>query len=157
MNDPSYVAPHAPKRDALATVAYVCVILATIGYAFETIRQQVAATKAVVAQGPQAGRIEQSAYTNANAAHLTLTNLNPYSVEACVRGFVKSKRAGVAGRVQSAPVCTGEMKPRTTVVLEAPYPVGAIEALCSGEPDRFGIAHIDWGRCDFDLEPVVSK
>lgn len=153
--------PHVPqtnlvtlRRDHLATFAYVCVILATFGYAYETVRQQVAAAAAAAAAkptGPQPGQLEQSAYTNAQAAHVTLTNLNAFTVEACVRGVVTS-RAGE--RAQSVAVCTGEMKPRTTVAIEAPYRVGAVEKICSGPADRFGMTHIEWDRCSFELESV---
>jgi hypothetical protein len=118
--------PPAPQtvrlvRDPLVTITCVLVILAVAGYAFETVRQHVATAAAVATRGSQAGKIEQDAHTNAQAAHVTFTNLNGFDVETCVRGVVTPKRG--AGRVVSGPVCTGVMKPRTTVVLEASYPV----------------------------------
>lgn len=58
---------------------------------------------------------------------------------------------------ESAPVSTGEVKPRTTIVLEAPYQVGAAEELCSGSPDRFGNTHLDWSKCSFTTEKLGSK
>jgi hypothetical protein len=127
-------------------------VIATIGYFGNTAREILAAGADAATKGAQAGEIKQSAYTNGDAAHLVFTNLNPFTVETCVLGVVAKKGGGA--QVKSVPVCTGEMKPRTTVVLEAPYPVGAVKDLCSGEPDRFGLRSLDWDRCTFDLAPA---
>jgi hypothetical protein len=155
---PAVPAPPRPRkaRDALITVTCVVVILAVIGNAFETVSQHLAAAAAAAAaaakpSGPQPGHLEESAYTNAEAAHLTLTNLNAFPVEGCLRAIVTGK----AGRtVVSVPVCTGEMKPRTTVVLVAPYRIGEVMKVCAGEPDRWGNPHLDWSTCSFTTEPV---
>lgn len=148
--------PLTVRRDPLATIAYVSVILATLGYGLETAWQHLAAAAASATKGARAGEVEMSSYTNAHSAHFTFTNLNGFPAEACVRGVVRPK--GKAGpTAESAPVCTGELKPRTTVVLEAPYRVGAVESLCSGEPDRFGNTRLDWSRCEFTTDSVAGK
>jgi hypothetical protein len=138
-------------RDPLLILTCVSVMLAVAGYAFQTIRQTLAAATAPIVEGPRAGKLEQSAYTNTEAAHITLTNLNSFPVETCLRAIVE---ANSGGRTVSVPVCTGEMKPRTTTVLVAPYHVGEVSKLCSGEPDRFGFTHVDWNRCTFTTETV---
>lgn len=143
------------NRDSIAIIAHVCIILASIGLATETIRQALAKA-AAPAPAPEVGEVEEHAYTNAVSAHLTFTNLNAFPAETCVRGIVKPK-GKLAPIVQSAPVCTGEMKPRTTVVLEAPYPVGEVEELCASEADRFGNTHVDWSKCTFTTSLVGRK
>jgi hypothetical protein len=144
------------RRDPFLSFTCVCVVLAVVGNAYETVSQHLAAAAAAAAaaakpSGPQPGRLDESAYTNVDAAQITLTNLNAFPVETCVRAVITGKRAGT---VMSVPVCTGEMKPRTTVVLSAPYPVGAVMKLCEGEPGQFGITRVDWSRCSFTIEPV---
>lgn len=138
-------------RNVLATLAYVCVILATAGYGCRSIREEVAAAAAKATLDPAA--FESSSYTNANAAHITLTNLKAYPLQTCIRGVIRTKGMK-AERIETVAVCSGEVKPRSTVVLEAPWHVGAVEKLCSGEPDRFGNTHLEWDRCSYDLEPV---
>jgi hypothetical protein len=56
----------------------------------------------------------------------------------------------------SATVCSGDLKPHTSVSLEAPYDPGAIQKLCSGSADSLGIRSVDWDLCTFDLEPVKA-
>jgi hypothetical protein len=134
----------------LLSVAGVCVILATAGYAFETVKQELAVLRqGVTMERPEHPRLEQSAYTDLSAAHVTFTNLNGYSVGQCMRGLVVPHGGG--RKVTSVPVCTGEIKPRTTVSLEAPYPVGAVIEVCHDD-------HMknlpDWSKCDFTLEEV---
>lgn len=146
----NFPVPAPPKRDPLLTITCVFVILAVLGSAFETVRQYVALSAAEL-KGPRPGKLEQSSYTNGEAAHVTLTNLNAFDVESCFRAVVTAK---AGGRVTSVPVCTGAMKPRTTIVLEAPYEIGAVEALCPAESDRFNIRRIDWSKCSFTTEEV---
>lgn len=141
---------HRPRqrRDPLITATCIIVILAVVGWAFETVREKLAAAAAAAratAAGPQAGKLEELAYTSGEAAHVTVTNLNPYPVQSCFKAIVE----GAEGSVESVPVCTGELKPKSTTVLVAPYHVGAVEKLCEGEPDRFGNRHLDWSRCTF--------
>lgn len=142
--------PAPRKRDPLITTTCVVVILAALGYAFETVRQYIAVTAAGL-KGPRPGKLETSSYTNGEAAHVTITNLNAFDVEACFRAVVTGK---AGGRVVSVPVCTGTMKPRTTTVLQAPYEIGAVEALCAAEGERFGLRRIDWSKCSFTTEEV---
>lgn len=152
MNNPTQAqVPVRVRRDPLAVVAYVCVILATCGYGCQSVAHQISTAAERAAATPRPGKIDNSAYTNASAAHVTLTNLNLYPVKMCVKGVI-TPRGG--GPIESVPVCTGEMRPHTTIVLEAPYHVGAVEKACSSEPDRLGLTHLDWSRCDFEMETV---
>lgn len=151
--------PAPRKRDLLITTTCVFVIIAVLGYAFETVRQYVAAAAAAAraaaagSQGPRPGKLETSSYTNAEAAHVTITNLNAFDVESCFRAVV-TREDVAGGRVESVPVCTGLMKPRTTIVLQAPYRIGAVEALCPADNDRFNLRRIDWSKCSFTTEEV---
>jgi hypothetical protein len=160
MNNQTQATAQAPlvvKRDPLVAVTCAFVILAVFGYAYETVRQNVAVAAAAAAsvgtKGPVAGKLDESSYTNAEAAHVTVTNLNAFPVESCFRAVVTGKGTGPV-RAESVTVCTGEMKPRTTTVLVAPYRIGAVERLCSGPFDRFGNAHLDWSLCTFTTETV---
>jgi hypothetical protein len=139
------------RRDPLAVIAYLVVICAGAGAALAALRESVAAARSIAVPF----YMEHSAYTNVQAAHITFTNRTERAAYACVRAHVMhlaSKK-----QVEAVVVCTGEMKPHTTVALEAPYPVGAVEKLCAGEPDRFGFARVDWDRCGFDLEDLSGK
>ncbi len=42
----------------------------------------------------------------------------------------------------------------TSASFEAPYAVGAVEALCASKPDQFGQTHLDWNLCQFTMDPV---
>jgi hypothetical protein len=85
------------------------------------------------------------------AAHVTLTNTTIATRYACFRGVVK-RVSGTAAPIYSATVCSGDLKPHTTISLEAPYDPGAVEKTCSAE----GTHSIDWDLCTFDLEPVSA-
>lgn len=154
MNLPLPNAPHMPmRRDPLLTTACICVILATIGLAVDVVRQRLAMTAASMNPTHEVGKLEERAFTNAHAAHFTFTNLNAFPTETCVRGIVALR--GGSGRAVTAPVCTGEMKPRTTVLLEASYGVGEVEQLCAGDRDRWGNFPLDWSKCTFTIEEIA--
>jgi hypothetical protein len=97
-------------------------------------------------------QMKYSAYTNAQAAHVTVTNMNLSETHwACIEGVVTSKSTHSAA--STVAVCTGDMKPHTTVVLEAPYKPGAIMDMCSTEvgEGRFARKELDWDLCDFEV------
>jgi hypothetical protein len=151
------VLPMRTKRDVLAVIAHVCIILFSVGYLVGQIRESLARAATTVVRPPEIGEIEEQAYTNALAAHFTFTNLNSFPAETCIRGVIREKNGTSKLAAFSAPVCTGEMKARSTVVLEAPYRVGEVEELCSGSPDRWGNTHLDWSKCSFTTEKVGKK
>jgi hypothetical protein len=133
----------------LVTLANVFVILIGVGLAYDAVRQAVVST-ANAAVTRTDGEFKQSASTSADAAHVTLTNLNSWTMSTCVTAVVTSIKTRTT--VRSVPVCTGEVKPRTTVTLEAPYSVGAIKELCPDTTNTFRA--VDWDKCTFDLEPM---
>lgn len=137
--------PIVVKRDPLVVVTCIVVMLALMGQALDRLR--------IEANVARTGNIDQSAHSTAEAAHITLTNMNNFTVEACFRGVVENK---IRGRTESVAVCSGEMKPRTTVVLTAPYPVGDVEKTCPGEPNSFGIKHVNWEQCTFNMVPAYK-
>jgi hypothetical protein len=146
--------PIRVARDPLITATCVLLIVAVFGFATETVWQHVASAAAHATQGARAGELEIRAYSTGNAAHVTLTNLNAFDSDLCFRGVVATKKG--LGKARSAIVCTGIMKPRTSVFLEAPYDPGAVESVCAGETNGLGMRQIDWDRCTFTTEPVSA-
>lgn len=139
--------PAKPQIHWLLATACIVVILAALGAAFSTVRE-IAAEMAAIAKP---GSMENSAYTNADAAHVTFTNMSSGTLYQCVRGVVTNK----AGKsTKTVAVCTGDVKPHSTVELVAPYHVGEVRDLCSGRADQFGIKQLDWDLCTFDVEPA---
>ena len=137
-------------RDPLVTVTCIVVLLVALG----ALAAGLNGLRTGLAEAARAGDAQQSAYTDGEAAHVTLTNLNPFAVESCFRAVVSSATASAGAPAVSVTVCSGVMKPRTTVALSAPYRVHAVSKLCSSEPDRLGMTHLDWSRCSFELEAV---
>jgi len=137
------------KLPILASVACVFVIVASIGEVANVIRETLATVVTPSAL------IDKSASTNAVAAHVTLTNTTGSTRYACFRGVVK-RTNGTSAPAYSAAVCSGDLKPHSSISLEAPYDPGAVEKLCSGQPNSFGVRSLDWDLCTFDLEPVSA-
>jgi hypothetical protein len=141
--------PARPQIHWLLALACVVVILAAVGAVLSAARE----FALEMAANGKPGSMENHAYTNGDAAHITFTNMSAATLYQCVRGVVTNK-AGQS--TKSAVVCTGDVKPHSTVVLEAPYTVGEVRDLCSGQAGQFGIKQIDWDRCTFELEPAGS-
>jgi hypothetical protein len=133
------------KLPRLAAVACVFVIVASIGEVTRLVRETMGAVATPY------GKLDTSASTNAMGAHVTLTNTTTTTRFACFRGVVK-RANGASAPVYSATVCSGDLKPHTTIALEAPYDPGAVERICSAE----GTHSIDWDLCTFDLEPATA-
>jgi hypothetical protein len=71
----------------------------------------------------------------------------------CEKAVISARANGTgAGRIESVPVCTGDVLPHTTVSLVAPYPAGKVFDMCSSQ-GRYG-RELDWSQCDFDVEEV---
>jgi hypothetical protein len=146
----------------LVSVACWVVILAGTGEALSSIREVVGEVQLLVARpklnpttetSPREEPMENSAYTNAEAGHVTFTNMSNATLHQCIRAVVRRKNGD--GMARSVAVCTGDVKPNSTVVLEAPYPAGSVRNLCSRETaDRYGNYPFDWDLCTFDVEPV---
>lgn len=144
------------KPDWLLGTACVCAILATGGYAIRSVREAVAtAAAAGAARGSEApggvGPTEVASST-VDAAHFTFTNIYHFSVGTCRLGVVQ--RISTGKTIRSATICTGAMAPRSTVAIYAPYPVGAVKAMCNGQADRYGNQFVDWDLCTFTTEAV---
>jgi hypothetical protein len=137
------------KLPALLAVTCVFVIIASIGEVAGVLRATI-----LTAAAPY-GSLENNAYTSASEAHLTLTNTTPTTRFACFRGVVKAT-SGRSAPVYSAEVCSGDLKPHTTISLEAPYEPGAVDKICDSPEDRFGLRRIDWDLCTFTVEPVSA-
>jgi hypothetical protein len=99
----------------------------------------------------ESGSLESSAYTNASAAHVTLTNTGRATQFECFQAVVTAV-SGKSKPVRSVTVCSGDLKPHTTIALEAPYSAGAVNKICDGPPGAYGIRSIDWDLCTFELE-----
>ena len=140
------------KRGTSLLVQLTCfvIILAAGGAAYETIRQNIAAATVPF------GSLEKTAYTNSSAAHVMLTNMTAATRYSCFRGVVKAV-SGRAAPVYTGTVCSGDLKPHSTVALEAPYDPGAVEGICSGPENSFGRRTVDWDLCTFELEQVPAS
>lgn len=127
------------------------VILAT---AADRAWREVTATVNAVAT-PKEGDVQSDAFTDREAAHITITNLTSGVRYWCVRAVVSARPGGTGtGRVESVPVCSGDVSPHTTVTLIAPYPAGKVFEMCSS-PGRYG-RELDWSQCTFDIEPIAK-
>jgi hypothetical protein len=146
-----------PQIHWLHAAACITVILAIVG------------TALIAAAGlSKPGSMESLAFANGEAAHITFTNPGTDTLFQCVRGVVKNKQGltlgpGGVASTKSMPVCTGDVKPHSTVELAAPFPVGAVRDLCSspsdplGPKDSLGSKQVDWALCSFEIEPMGGQ
>lgn len=132
-----------PRHSRLQRMAYLAIIFGVLMYAGGAVWERVR-----LMLGASTG-LEMSAYSTSEAAMVTMTNRKRLTQWACYRGQVTRKAD--RDKVFSAAVCTGEMKPMTTVTLSAPYPVGRVHKLCSREDNRLGIERFDWDLCEFEV------
>jgi hypothetical protein len=139
-----------PTVQILIQLTCFVIILAAGGAAYETIRQNIAAATVPF------GSLGQTAYTNASAAHVVLTNTTATTRYSCFRGVVKAA-SGKFAPIYTGTVCSGDLKPHSTVALEAPYDPGAVEGICSGPPNSLGMRNVDWDLCTFELEQVPAS
>ena len=74
--------------------------------------------------------------------------LDPIEVQGVVGSTTGTK-------VESHLVCTGEVKPHSTVSLDSPYRVGAVLEICN--KTSFGDTKVvDWSKCSFDVVDVTA-
>jgi hypothetical protein len=137
------VAASPSRHSGLQRAAYIAIIIGVVMYAGDAVSERIR-----LALGASTG-LDMSAYSSTEAAIATLTNRKPFIQWACYRGQVTRKAD--REKVFSAVVCTGEMKPMTTVSLHAPYPPGQLHKLCSKEDRVLGIDRFDWDLCEFQF------
>jgi len=132
------------KPDWLFGLMCVSVLLGTGGMlSLEAIRS---AVRPLVAK-PMT--LTSASYATADRATFIFTNLTDVPGYACVKGVVASK-ADKTARVETVPVCTGELKPHSTIELVAIYPKGDVRDICTDPPDRLGLRQMNWSLCTFD-------
>ena len=91
--------------------------------------------------------------SSVEAAHATLTNRNGIPAVACLKGVVSSATTGT--KVESHVVCTGEIKPYSTVAIDAPYRVGSVLEICNKQ--GFGDNKlVDWSKCTFEMIDMTN-
>jgi hypothetical protein len=148
--EPASQAVAPPKRRALRLgiekLAYAAVIFGVLVYTGETVRAHVGGQVVT-------GGLEISSFSSTDAALLTLTNRTKKNQFACLKGVITHNTS--KNQVESLPVCTGEVKPMTSVSLQAPYPVGKVNQMCSSK-NQFGVAAFDWSQCTFSIADVTG-
>jgi hypothetical protein len=141
------------KRGVLETTAYLAIIIGVLAFLGSTVLEHVlaAGAAAAAARGDSAAdKMLTQAVTNAMAAHVTFTNMQGFTMHSCFKGIVVNKWSGE--KVESIVVCSGDVKPHSTVTVEAPYSPGEVERICRDENSRFG--GVSWERCDFTTVEV---
>ncbi len=135
------------QSSKLASAAYVMVILASAVYMGDTAREFLAAMKAGATA--QSLDLDSMASTNVDHASVTLTNKHGVTAESrCFAPVVQN--TSTKKKAEGAVICSGELKPKTTINLVAPYNPGAVLEIC-GRDQQFGRVP-DWSQCDFTLE-----
>ena len=101
-----------------------------------------------MAVGKGSSLLTMTSSATGDHASITLTNITSSRVYACMRGVVTNtvSRATLASHT----VCTGEMAPRSTVHLVAPFRVGAVQDLCFKTIGETKI--LDWSKCTFEID-----
>lgn len=127
----------------LAMLGLVFLVLLVLGI------RLIAGSAVDIPQHATLATFEYSAYTNVETAHVTITNLGPATRWTCIQAKVQTHKGG--GHAQSVVVCSGDMKPHTTVNLEPPYHVGTVRDFCSDPPNQFGARNVNWDLCTFDV------
>jgi hypothetical protein len=151
---PGYSQPeHARKtpiksgfRIALDKLAYGAVIFGVLVYTGEIVWAHVGGMAST-------GGLEISSFSSTDAALLTLTNRTKKNQFACLKGVITHNTS--KNQVESLPVCTGEVKPMTSVSLQAPYPVGKVNQMCATK-NQFGVTAFDWSQCTFSIADVTA-
>lgn len=94
---------------------------------------------------PRHGAVLSQTSSNAFRAEITVTNPSANEVlYVCGEAIVTHKKTNLQAR--SVEVCTGPLRPHSTITLEAPYPTGAVEHLCTD-----GSGSFTWDACNFEV------
>lgn len=115
------VAPHTARRSALTIATEIGMLLMATAV---VVRLGYDALKPAPPPPPlpKVGGMIWTSFANNNAAHFGFTNLTTETRVACTKGVVTATQSRVS--IESAVVCTGEVKPNTTVNLDATWPKG---------------------------------
>ena len=134
----------------MAKATRVLVILSALVFLSDEAKQLISHFTTEVAAVTKGQSVELSslAATSTEHATVTLTNTQGFTAESkCFAPVVMNTDNGK--KVTGAIVCSGELKPKSTVTLLAPYDPGSVLEIC-GRDERFGRVP-DWSRCSFTL------
>lgn len=105
---------------------------------------------------PKIGGMAFTSHANNQVAHFGFTNLTPDVRIACMKGIVTAIQSRVS--IESQIVCTGEVKPSSTVSVDASWPKGSPDDICYKE-SSFGKT-LDWSKCEYTsqaVDPVLPQ
>jgi translation elongation factor EF-1alpha len=131
--------------NALEGTAYVAGTLAALAYVGHFVSAMVPVPIVPHEQ------LTNTANSSAEQANLVVTNTRSSPVIVCVKGIVSQKKNGL--KAETIPVCSGEIKPHSTMTISAPYKVGQVKDICSDDSNRFGKI-LDWDLCNFNMADV---
>jgi hypothetical protein len=101
--------------------------------------------KDLAALKPKPGEVLTLSSANAYHATVTMTNASSDDVRrACFIATVTHKQTGLTAK--SVEVCSGAIAPRSTLTVDAPFQVGAIEKLCTDPVKGF-----TWDVCSLEI------
>ncbi len=143
---------HRAHRSPLTIVTEVAVLAGVVFFLGHLAYE---ALKPAPPPPPRAmvGGMNWTSHANNGAAYFSFTNLTTEVRVACTKAVVTATASKVS--IESSVVCTGEMKPNTTVHLEASWPKGSPDDICFKE-STFGKV-LDWSKCELthqDVAPV---
>jgi len=129
---------------ALDTIAKIVVVLAGLEIIGDGAVSVIRAAKDHAT--PSEARLLSTSSATAEKATATLTNLRGVPMFACLQGKVTNK---AGNGTETIVVCSGDIKPHTTVHVEAPFKVGAVLDLCN-KASAYGKV-LDWTDCTFEM------
>ena len=138
--------PSPYKRGTLETAAYIAVIVGVIAFLGNSALEYRRAAGAATAAAGE--KMLTHSVTNAVAASTTFTNMRGFTMHSCFKGRVTNKTT--RAKVESMVVCSGDVKPYSTVTVEAPYDPGEVVRLCQGNSE----AGLDWDLCEFTFVEI---
>ena len=138
--------PSPYKRGTLEAAAYIAVIVGVIAFLGNSALEYRRAAGAAAAAAGE--KMLTHSVTNAVAASTTFTNMRGFTMHSCFKGRVTNKTT--RAKVESMVVCSGDVKPYSTVTVEAPYDPGEVVRLCQGNSE----AGLDWDLCEFTFVEI---
>jgi len=140
--------PSPYKRGNLETAAYIAVIVGVVAFLGNSALEYRRAAGAAVGGASVREKMLTHSVTNAVAASTTFTNMRGFAMHSCFKGRVTNKTTGA--KVESMVACSGDVKPYSTVTVEAPYDPGEVVKLCQGNSE----AGLDWDLCEFTFVEI---
>lgn len=132
------------KRAAAESVSVQKEQLAAIGRLTDAVRASEKADFAEFAKVPNNCIATNTGVT----CHFTNTSAGP--VETCAVAVLFPKDPEGGRSLKSLPVCSGRIRPNETKSAFAPWTGGFADELCFRR--SWGVAHLDWDKCEFKLE-----